>query len=149
MIEEECFMTGPSLKQLHAHHAIHAGALAGGAIAKTEELKQFMREENVDKINMAVSELLDYWESRIISHADAEEEENGFYQEIIELKPLLKEEIVALKRDHNLLRTIAEQIKTQMEEEGFSIEILEKFQALIIVNEIHSHDEEQILLANE
>jgi hypothetical protein len=137
-------MSGPSLKQLHAHHAIHAGALAG-AVAKTEQLKQYILEGNNDQINKAVYDLIDYWETRVISHADAEEEEDGFYEEILELKPSLKDEITALKRDHDILRVITQEIREMMGN-GFTDEVLERFLALIIVNEIHSRDEERILL---
>ncbi|WP_026907372.1 hypothetical protein [Paucisalibacillus globulus] len=138
-------MSGPSLKQLHAHHAIHAGALAG-AIAKTEQLKQFILDRNQEQIKNAVYDLIDYWETRIISHADAEEEEDGFYEEILEWKPQLKDEVTALKRDHTILRIITQEIRDIMVQDGYTDNVLDKFLALIIVNEIHSRDEERILL---
>ena len=72
-------MSGPALKQLQAHRAIHEGGLSG-AVGKTELLIEFLQEGDLKSADRAADELIDYWKSRVISHADAEEE--GLYQEI-------------------------------------------------------------------
>ncbi|WP_188206325.1 hypothetical protein [Alkalibacillus aidingensis] len=141
-------MSGPSLKQLHAHHAIHEGGRAG-AVQKIEYLKEVSKTGDLEKINQSVEDLIYYWENRILTHADSEEEENGFYQEVLQQKPELKEEVIALTRDHDILRIIIKKIKDKMKEEGFSDDIIFHFESLIIVNEIHSRDEEKLLLQDD
>lgn len=133
---------GPSLRQLHAHHAIHEGGIAG-AIYKTEIFEKLFIQEELKLAGEALDDLLDYWLTRIISHADAEED--GFYQEVVEHKPDLQDTVNKLIRDHDLLRIIVADITRMREEEGLVPEILKKLEALIVVNEIHSRDEERLL----
>lgn len=135
-------MSGPALRQLHAHRAIHEGGLSG-AVMKTEELMGHLREGEVETANLAADDLIDYWKTRVISHADAEE--SGFYLEIAKENPELQEVVTQLTRDHDLLRIIVKDIETLREEEGLSPQVLQKFYALQIVNEIHSRDEERLL----
>ncbi|WP_341202038.1 hypothetical protein [Planomicrobium okeanokoites] len=137
-------MSGPSLRQLRAHHAIHEGALSG-AIAKTEEIEDLLRAKEYEVALQAADHLLEYWETRIISHADAEEE--GFYLEMLEKNPDLEDTVAKLTRDHDLLRIIAEDIKKMLKEEGLTYEVMKQFHALLVVNAIHSRDEERLLLA--
>lgn len=136
-------MSGPSLRQLHAHHAIHEGALSG-AIAKTEEMEDLLRAKEFEVALQAADHLLEYWETRIISHADAEEE--GFYQEMLDKNPSLEDTVAKLTRDHDLLRIIAEDIKKMLKEEGLTYDVMKQFHALLVVNAIHSRDEERLLL---
>ncbi|RAZ68338.1 hemerythrin domain-containing protein [Planococcus maitriensis] len=136
-------MSGPSLRQLHAHHAIHEGALSG-AIAKTEEMEDLLRAKEFEVARQAADHLVEYWETRIISHADAEEE--GFYQEMLEKDPGLEEVVEKLSRDHDLLRIIAKDIKEMLTEKGLTYEVMQQFHALLVVNAIHSRDEERLLL---
>ncbi|WP_060209893.1 hemerythrin domain-containing protein [Sporosarcina koreensis] len=136
-------MSGPALKQLQAHRAIHEGGLSG-AVSKTELLIEFLQEGDMKSADRAADELIDYWKSRVISHADAEEE--GLYLEIKKENPELGEAITQLTRDHDLLRIIVEDIETLRETEKLSPTILQKFYALVVVNEIHSRDEERLLL---
>lgn len=135
-------MSGPALRQLHAHRAIHEGGLSG-AVIKTEELMTHLREGEVETANLAADDLIDYWKTRVISYADAEE--SGFYLEIAEENPELQEAVTMLTRDHDLLRIIVKDIEDLRKEEGLSPQVLQKFYALQIVNEIHSRDEERLL----
>ncbi|WP_213421819.1 hypothetical protein [Bhargavaea massiliensis] len=136
-------MPGPALKQLHAHHAIHQGALTG-AIQKTDEVKRLLKAGEDEVAKMAADHLLDYWETRIIAHADAEED--GFYQEMVGLHPELERAVVQLTRDHDLLRTIVKDIRKMLSEQGLTRDVIQQFEALIVVNDIHSRDEERMLL---
>lgn len=135
-------MSGPSLRQLHAHHAIHEGGLSG-AITKTEELEDLLRAKEFEVALQAADHLVDYWETRIISHADAEEE--GFYLEMIETDPKLEAVVVKLTRDHDLLRIIAVDIKEMLKTDGLTYEVMQQFHALLVINAIHSRDEERLL----
>lgn len=136
-------MIGPALKQLHAHHAIHQGGLSG-AIQKTQEMENLIKANEPEVARQAADHLVDYWETRVISHADAEEE--GFYQEVAENHPELKEAVIQLTRDHDLLRIIVKDIRTMLAEEGLTDEVIQQFHALLVVNAIHSRDEERMLL---
>ncbi|MET3210707.1 UNVERIFIED_CONTAM: hypothetical protein ABIC26_003668 [Paenibacillus sp. PvR008] len=135
-------MGGPSLRQLHAHHAIHQGGLSG-AIDKTREVEELLKAKEFKVARQAADHLIEYWETRILSHADAEEE--GFYQEKVEKKPELQEAVVKLTRDHDLLRIIVKELKAGIREEGLTPEVLQQFHALLVVNAIHSREEERLL----
>lgn len=135
-------MSGPALRQLHAHRAIHEGGLSG-AILKTEELMKHLRDGEVETANLAADDLIDYWKTRVIAHADAEED--GFYLDVAKEKPALQETVTMLTRDHDLMRIIVSDLETLREKEGLSPTVLQKFYALQIVNEIHSRDEERLL----
>lgn len=135
-------MAGPALKQLHSHRAIHEGGLSG-AIGKTEEMMEFLKQGNLEVANQAADALIDYWLTRVISHADAEEE--GFYSEVVEQKPELENAVIQLKRDHDLLRIIVKDIQELRATENLSPGVLHRFHTLLVVNEIHSRDEERML----
>ncbi|WJP97510.1 hypothetical protein [Macrococcus bovicus] len=138
-------MTGPSLKQLTAHRQIHDTGLAL-AVEMTDDLVMMLRDNDEQQIVLQVVQLVEFWESRVISHADAEEEADGFYSEMAAQSDELSEKVIMLKRDHQLLRDLVTKIKSQMEDEGFSKQIIDYFRTLIILNEIHSRDEEKYLL---
>lgn len=139
-------MSGPSLRQLHAHHSIHEGGLSG-AITKTEELEEFMQAGEHVVAKYAAHHLIDYWETRIISHADAEEEIGGFYDEKLNQQQELATAIIQLKRDHDLMKMILKNIKDTLATEELNDAILQQFQALIILNNLHSREEERLLFA--
>ncbi|MCZ8532408.1 hemerythrin domain-containing protein [Psychrobacillus psychrodurans] len=133
---------GPALKQLHSHHAIHEGGLSG-AIQKTNNFLELLSSRELEAANLAADDLLDYWETRVISHADAEE--SGFYQEKVEENPALRDVVIKLERDHDLLRIISKDIKEIRNEHGLNEAVIQRFYALLTVNEIHSRDEERLL----
>lgn len=135
-------MAGPALKQLQSHRAIHEGGLSG-AIGKTEMLIDFLQEGDQKNAERAANDLVDYWKTRVISHADAEEE--GFYQEILNDKPSMEKSVVQMTRDHDLIRIIVSDIESLRETDGISPSVLQKFYALLVVNEIHSREEERLL----
>lgn len=111
-------MGGPSLRQLHAHHAIHQGGLTG-ALDKTREVEELLEAKEFKVARQAADHLIEYWETRILSHADAEEE--GFYQEKVEKKPELQEAVVKLTRDHDLLRIIVKSSKPGSVKKGLRL----------------------------
>ncbi|KXH87567.1 hypothetical protein AU377_01285 [Sporosarcina sp. HYO08] len=134
--------SGPALKQLHSHRAIHEGGLAG-AEQKTSDLIALLREGDLESANMAADDLVDYWKTRVIAHADAEEA--GFYEEIATAKPELKDVVIQLIRDHDLMRIIVKDIEELREKEQLSPNVIHRFYSLMIVNDIHSRDEERLL----
>ncbi|MHA6259423.1 hypothetical protein ACXYMX_05845 [Sporosarcina sp. CAU 1771] len=138
-------MSGPALRQLHAHRAIHEGGLSG-AISKTSNMMDYLKQGDLETAEKAANDLIDYWKTRVISHADAEE--SGFYLEIANENPELKESITMLTRDHDLLRIIVKDIEEIRETEGLSPEVLHRFHSLMVINEIHSRDEERLLFTD-
>ncbi|WP_438311362.1 hypothetical protein [Sporosarcina sp. FA9] len=136
-------MSGPALRQLQAHRSIHEGGLSG-AITKTKGMMEFLKDGDLEMAVKAADDLVDYWKTRVISHADAEE--SGFYLEISKQNPELKDSITMLTRDHDLIRIIVKDIEDLRVEEGLSPGVLHRFHALMVVNEIHSRDEERLLL---
>lgn len=137
-------MSGPALRQLHAHRSIHEGGLSG-AVTKTENMMHYLQQGELETANLAADDLIDYWKTRVISHADAEE--SGFYLEVVKENSHLHDTVTMLTRDHDLIRMIVEDIEKLRVEEGLSPSVLHKFHALIVVNEIHSRDEERLLFA--
>ncbi|KRG11908.1 hemerythrin domain-containing protein [Lederbergia galactosidilytica] len=136
-------MSGPSLRKLDAHRAIHDGAFME-AKSLTEVLTQLVKEKE-DKKALAVADaLIEHWEMRVITHADSEEE--GFYKEVLEKDPEMRETINMLTRDHDILRILAKRVRGYLQEEAVTQEILDCFTSMLIVNEIHSRDEESKLL---
>lgn len=136
-------MSGPALRQLHSHRAIHEGGLSG-AVAKTEELIESLREGSEDAVNEACDELIEYWKTRVISHADAEEE--GFYKQVVEEDPALQEAVIQLTRDHDIMRFTVQDIEElRKDNAAVTPEIMQKFYALLVVNELHSREEERLL----
>lgn len=136
-------MSGPALRQLHSHRAIHEGGLSG-AVMKTEDLVEYLQQDDQDMAGKACDNLLDYWKTRVISHADAEEA--GFYKEILAENPELDKEIIQLTRDHDLIRLIVQDIDTLREEDpSVTPEIMQKFYGLMAINELHSREEERLL----
>lgn len=136
-------MSGPALRQLHSHRAIHEGGLSG-AVAKTDELIESLREGSEDAVNEACDELIEYWKTRVISHADAEEE--GFYKQVVEEDPALQEAVIQLTRDHDIMRFTVQDIEElRKDNAAVTPEIMQKFYALLVVNELHSREEERLL----
>ncbi|GKV66438.1 MULTISPECIES: hemerythrin domain-containing protein [unclassified Sporosarcina] len=139
-------MSGPALRQLHSHRAIHEGGLSG-AVMKTEDLVEYLQQGDQQMAGRACDELLDYWKTRVISHADAEEE--GLYKEILSENPELEKDIIQLTRDHDLMRLAVQDIDTLREEDSvITPEIMQKFYGLMVINELHSREEERLLFTS-
>jgi len=136
--------TGPALRKMAAHRSIHDGAWAEAKDLTWVVEKLYYDDRQKECLN-ATDTLIEHWEKRVIAHADAEEE--GLYQEILDENPYMAEDIQMLTRDHDLLRMIVDQIKTELQQsDTVTKNILNQFHALLVVNEIHSRSEESRLL---
>ncbi|WP_062106996.1 hemerythrin domain-containing protein [Bacillus niameyensis] len=136
-------MSGPSLRKLDAHRAIHDGAFME-AQSLTEMLNQLVEEKKEKEALQVADALIEHWEKRVITHADSEEE--GLYKEVVEKEPEMQDKINMLTRDHDLLRIIAKKIRESLEKDSVSKEVLDFFASMLVVNEIHSRNEESWLL---
>ncbi|AIF43631.1 MULTISPECIES: hemerythrin domain-containing protein [Virgibacillus] len=135
-------MSGPALRKVDSHSAIHEAAL-NEAIELTNLLDQLViKEENKKALEVAYI-LVEQWESRTLRHA--EEEEAGLYKEIVEKRPDLHDAITALTRDHNLLRLLIKEIKDKLQKKTISDNIVQLFQSLIIIDELHNQKEMEVL----
>lgn len=136
-------MSGPALTQKHAHRAIHEAA-HGEAEALTCLLKRMMDADDQSRLLELADILIEHWETRTLRHATAEEE--GLYLDLVKEKPELRDKVTALTRDHDLLRRLIKQIKNLLQKNGVDRTVLAHFEAMLLVNEIHSRDEEEYLL---
>ncbi|MEK5163109.1 hypothetical protein NYE69_12320 [Paenibacillus sp. FSL R5-0527] len=135
-------MSGPSLRRADSHGLIHEAALEeAGELAELVErsLRRGERDKALDIAWIAV----EHWESRTLQHAQSEEE--GLYLEAVELKPQLRDVIIALTRDHNLMRELVAEIKARLERGEMDEQVLQRFQALILIDQIHNRDEEAMV----
>lgn len=138
-------MSGPALKKQHSHKSIHDGAYAE-ARDLTEIVEQLFEEERKEECSKAADMLVEFWETRVIAHADSEEEEEtGLYNEMIREQPELERDIIMLKRDHDILRIIVARLREDLKESDVEKKHLNEFNALLVVNQIHSRSEEEIL----
>lgn len=135
-------MSGPSLRRADSHGLIHEAALEeAGELA--ELLERSWRRGERDKALDIAWIAVEHWESRTLQHAQSEEE--GLYLEAVELKPQLRDVIIALTRDHNLMRELVAAIKERLERSEMDEQVLRRFQALILIDQIHNRDEEEMV----
>lgn len=135
-------MSGPALKHVDSHTAIHEAAL-NEAIELTNLLDKLVQDKQMEKATELSYVLIEQWETRTLRHAESEEE--GLYKEILEDKPELKDDIVSLTRDHNLLRILIKEIKSTLKDNSISDAVVQQFQTLIIVDELHNKMEMEVL----
>ncbi len=136
-------MSGPALKQLHAHRAIHDGALSEG-IQLTDLLVQLLKENRIEHSRVVATALIEHWETRTLAHAEAEEE--GFYNDMAQQKPELSETVIMLRRDHDLIRLLVAEVKSSLAHEELSEAIMDRFKTIAQIVRIHSEHEEKYLL---
>ncbi|MFK9092905.1 hemerythrin domain-containing protein [Bacillus salipaludis] len=139
-------MSGPSLRKKHVHHSIHDGIFTE-ARDLTNVLKEQVREKKTENRNEVCDALIEHWETRTLAHAQSEEE--GFFVEKLKEQPDLQHTIIKLKRDHQILELIVRSIKEKKEDKGVTEEILPYFDALLVVFELHNHEEETSLFEME
>lgn len=133
---------GKGLKHVDSHAAIHEAAL-NEARELNEILGKLVSNHQMDKALEIAYIAVEHWETRTLRHADAEEK--GLYKELVEEKPELKEEVIGLTRDHNILRYLIKEIKQTLESDGFTREVLEMLHTLVHVDHYHNQEEEKIL----
>ncbi len=136
-------MSGPSLTRRETHHAIHEAAFAE-AEELTQLLRHQMRAGEIEQALALAGVLLESWQTRSLRHAEAEE--SGWYRDLIAERPDLRDDIISLTRDHELLRLLAGEIQGILAAHGMSSGIVERFEAMLLISAIHSREEERRLL---
>ncbi len=135
-------MSGPGLKHVDSHSAIHEAAL-NEAEELTELLDKLLQDNHLEQALELAYVIVEHWETRTLRHAESEEA--GLYKELVENKPELTSDVIALTRDHELLRLLVGEIKHILDEEGINDTVVQRFQALIYVDLLHNQIEEKIL----
>ena len=135
-------MSGPALKHVDSHSAIHEAALVE-ATELTELLDRLLADKQLNKALELSFVIIEHWETRTLQHAESEEE--GLYKDLAEESPDMKESIIALTRDHNLLRLLVQEIKDRLDKEGVDDSVVQRFQALILVDLLHNQAELKLL----
>ncbi|MFW5435848.1 hypothetical protein [Paenibacillus apiarius] len=134
--------TGPALRHVDSHSAIHEAALEE-AKELTELLESCIKAGQPDKALELAYLMIEHWESRTLQHAQSEEE--GLYKEAIEMKPHLRDAVLVLTRDHNLMRYLVRDIKDLLANAGANQEVCHRFHALILIDMLHNRDEETMI----
>ncbi|MEX2415553.1 MAG: hemerythrin domain-containing protein [Paenibacillaceae bacterium] len=135
-------MSGPALKHWDSHSSIHEAAL-NEAAELTELLRQCITKHDYEKALEVAYITIEHWETRTLCHAEAEEE--GLYVELVEQHPEVKETIIALTRDHSLMRYLAIEIKQILQDQGNFDEVLKRFDAIILIDLLHNKAEEKLV----
>ncbi|MCL6453528.1 MAG: hypothetical protein K6T78_07855 [Alicyclobacillus sp.] len=138
-------MSGPGLTQRDTHHAIHQAALEE-AVHLTRMLKSVSAQGDSVKALQLCDVLLEHWDTRILAHADAEE--TGLYQDLVRADASKSSAIIRLTRDHDLLRTLHAETQRLLSERGWTAGVIERLEALLLLDAIHSRDEESFLFAD-
>lgn len=136
-------MSGPGLNQRDAHHAIHQAAFHD-AEQLTLLLRQALRMGDQQQALQIAAMLIEQWQTRTLRHAEAEE--TGWYRDLLVERPELHDDVIALTRDHDLLRTLLAEIQGILSARGIAAGVVERFEAMLLLNGIHSRTEEQRLL---
>jgi hypothetical protein len=135
-------MSGPALTQWDSHSSIHEAAL-GEAMELTELLRQCVMHNDLRKALEVAYIAVEHWETRMLRHAESEEE--GLYVDLVQKDPGIKPTIIALTRDHELLRSLVEEIRALLGSGSEFNEVLKRLDALILVDLLHNRDEGRLL----
>jgi hypothetical protein len=139
-------MAGPGLTGRESHHAIHQAAFAG-AERLTRLLRQAVGANKREEALYLTGVLIEYWQTHTLPHAEAEE--TGWYREIIAMWPDRQVDVMVLTRDHELLRILLAEIQGILAVRGMTSGIVERFEAMLLINSIHNREEERRLLSEE
>ncbi|QHS22471.1 hypothetical protein GWK91_05675 [Virgibacillus sp. MSP4-1] len=135
-------MSAPGLRKLASHSAIHEAAIIE-AQELTELLGYLLEKGDWEKAEEIAFVTLEHWETRTLQHAASEEE--GLYKEMAEESSELRDSVIALTRDHDLLRILVREIKDLLNKDGVGKNVLDRFQALILIDQLHNDEEEKVL----
>ncbi|MFC4557321.1 hypothetical protein ACFO3D_03755 [Virgibacillus kekensis] len=69
-------MSGPALKHVDSHAAIHEAAL-NEAVELTNLLDKLVRDDQSDKAEELAYVIIEQWETRTLRHAESEESDLG------------------------------------------------------------------------
>ncbi|WP_138417513.1 hypothetical protein [Aquibacillus sediminis] len=135
-------MSGPALRKLDSHSAIHEAALQE-ARELTNVIGNLLKEDDEERALETAFIAIEHWETRTLAHADAEEK--GLYKELAKESQELHDAVTGLTRDHNLMRKLVQQIKDILDQDGINEQVVHHFHSLILVDELHNEEELKVL----
>ncbi|MFC4386889.1 hypothetical protein ACFOZ1_03600 [Gracilibacillus marinus] len=135
-------MSGPALRKVTSHEAIHDAALQE-ARELTNIIENLMKNNDRERALQVALIAIEHWETRTLAHAEAEEE--GLYLEIASESEEKKRIITQLIRDHDLMRRIVAMLKDQLIHNGITEHSIKQLHTLIIIDEYHNADEMKVL----
>lgn len=135
-------MTGPALRRVDSHSSIHE-AMLEEARELTDLLSMCISRQELERAAEVAAIIVEHWESRTLQHAQSEEE--GLYQEAVQSRPDLRDAVITLTRDHNLMRYLIRDIKDILQRDGATVEVVQRFYALILIDTLHNEDEERMI----
>ncbi|WP_411843348.1 hemerythrin domain-containing protein [Salinicoccus sp. HZC-1] len=140
-------MTGPSLNDHSTHKGIHDEIL-GGAEEQLDSMKTLLNKIEHKELAEEMESFIEYVEERVLGHSGREETQNGLYESAVDRNPGLQEKVQGLKRDHELIRVMVGRMKQELAKDEVDFQkLIDHATSIILVDEIHSRDEEDILLS--
>ena len=115
---------------------IHSAAR--GEIEEATMFLERFHENSEDVNNLALQAVVELWKSKVIAHA--EEEENTLYRDIEKIDIKFNPVIERLSRDHEVLRKLCGMLESEMSKKDY-MHALQIAHALMLLNDIHSGDE--------
>lgn len=141
-------MTDLSLKAYSTHQKIHDEIL-GGAEEQLDSMKTLLNKLEHKELADEMESFIEYVENRVLGHFDDEERANGFYDGAISRDPSLHDKVQRLKRDHELIRMMTDRMKNELAKDEVDFQkLIDHSASIILVDEIHSRDEEDSLLGD-
>jgi hypothetical protein len=133
--------TTTSLRDPHAHRAIHAAA-AADLEAAMAALRRAVAGRD-DAARDAAQLVLDLWRERVLAHAEAEEQD--LYPALLTAAPA-RDGATRLLRDHDLLRAWHGEAASALEGAGSPDRtVLARLEAMLVLVDRHRDDEEALL----
>jgi hypothetical protein len=135
-------MSGPALRQLDAHQAIHEAAYAE-VLWRAERVRQVCHIGDRLRLLRAAEALLTFLETRILRHAS--EEESGLYREWSNLGiAALSQSVLALAKEHDDIREHARRLDAAVATARVT-DVDETLKALLDALSGHQAHEEAVL----
>lgn len=140
-------MSGLSLNDYSTHKALHDEIL-GGAEEQLDSMKTLLNKLEHKELADEMESFIEYVEERVLGHFDEETSGNGFYDRAVARESALHDKVQGLKRDHELIRMMVRRMKEELSKEAVDFQkLIDHSVSIILIDEIHSRDEEDILLS--
>lgn len=141
-------MTNPSLKNWEEHKALHDEIL-GGAEERLDSMKTLLNKLEHKELAEEMESFIEYVEESVLGHAKKEEASGGMYETIAKDDPKTVEKIRRLRRDHEIIQIMVDRMKEELSHDKVDFQkLIDHSVSIILVDEIHSRDEEDILMTD-
>lgn len=134
------------LDDYSAHKNLHDEIL-GGAEEQLESMKTLLNKLEHKELADEMESFIEYVEERVLGHFDEEETSSGLYDRAVGREPALHDKVTGLKRDHELIRMMVGRMKEELSKDEVDFQkLIDHSVSIILVDELHSRDEENLLL---